>query len=92
MHTVTVFNSVLPPLNLIHNFAPFVYLSSLRQRLNLTCTKVYCRAGEKTGKIFGIPCRTYQRYDVLKIAEADSTSFFSGFFPALIEHIVLWVK
>jgi hypothetical protein len=50
------------------------------------------RAGGKTGKTFGIPCRAYR-----KIAEADSTSVFSGFSrrefpPALPEHAVLWVK
>jgi hypothetical protein len=41
----------------------------------------------KAGRIFGILCRS-----VLKIAEADSTSVFSGVFPVLLEHAVLWVK
>jgi hypothetical protein len=45
------------------------------------------RTGEKTGKTFGVPCRS-----VSKIAETDSTSVFSGFFPVLLEYAVLWVK
>jgi hypothetical protein len=49
--------------------------------------RVVRRTGKKAGKTFGILCRS-----VLKIAEADSTSVFSGFFPVLLEHTVLWVK
>jgi hypothetical protein len=47
----------------------------------LTHSTMYHRAGEKTGKTFGIPCQS-----VSKIAKADSTSVFSGFFPTLLEH------
>jgi hypothetical protein len=63
------------------------HISSSQQRLDLTHSNVYRRTGGKTGKTFGIPCRS-----VLKIAEADSTSVFSGFFPVLLEHAVPWVK
>jgi hypothetical protein len=45
------------------------------------------RTGGKTGKTFGIPCRS-----VSKIAEADSTSVFPGFFPVLVERALWWVK
>jgi hypothetical protein len=53
----------------------------------LTHANEYHRTGKTPEKTFGIPCRS-----VSEIAEADSTSVFSGVFPVLLEYAVLWVK
>jgi hypothetical protein len=65
---------------------PFAYLFPTA-KARLDPPQRVGRTGKKTGKTFGILCRS-----VLKIAEADSTSVFSGIFPVLLEHAVLWVK